>query len=178
MANKNKRHNPFEIPKMKLDKPLRILILTDSLHEKIINWRDNIFANVQKLSEFDEIDIYFSPTSNPELKKLVDGELQCNYCDYIINEEFASIVCKNNGSTKSVVVKAFQDIPNVADLFELIADGNINIMEVEMIRDLSGDLCRFNLFDLIVCEQRDLEKIYSYDNTVVICIESMMEKIS
>ena len=146
--------NPYEIPITKPEKPLRILFLTDSLGEVIKN-NDSIISKLHKLSEFDELEIWFSPTQDPDLQELTSKIVTSNSCEYTLikgnypHKRFIASLHMNCGERQySTLLREFPDSKSSPNLFETVKGSRINNMELDIIYRIDDTFYNWDLLDL------------------------------
>ena len=174
------KYNPFEIPAMKPDRPLKVLFLTDSLGNKIIS-RNPIFDKLHKLNEFDEIDIWFSPTQDTNLERILSDDIKSKRCEYSLIEAqypskhfIASLICGKRTTVIQFLYPANCEYP--PNLFENINSSRINFMELELIHRFD-DPHDLGLFDLVVAHQDDIDLLSLTGKYNIVCPEEVMERI-
>jgi len=175
-----KKYNPYEIPIMKPEKPLRILFLTNSLHEEI-KGNNVVMSKLHKLSEFDELDIWFSPTQNGDLESLISDTLGSKNCEYKMfdegapNERFA--VFRSPGGIVPSIRWNLTENEDYQDLFESFDGSRINKAEQIVVNRLNDTFRDQKSFDLVVAHQDDLEPVSLTGRPNVVCIGNVMERI-
>jgi len=177
------KHNPYEIPIMNPEKPLRILFLTDSL-EKEIRSSNPIISKLHKLSEFDELEIWFSPTQAPDLQKLTSNIVTSNNCEYTLikgnypHKRFIASLHMNCGERQySTLLREFPDSKSSPNLFETVKGSRINNMELDIIYRIDDAFYNWDLLDLVVAHKDDLETASLAGKFHVVCLDDVMERI-
>jgi len=177
----NKDYTPYEIPTAKPERPLRILFLTDSLGEEIKN-SNPIVEKLKKLSEFRELEIWFSPTQDADLQGLTSNIIKNNSCEYTLTksdypyEHFIASACFNYGECYcSTFVRTFADSETPPDLFATAKHGQINQMELDIIHKIGDTFFDWDWLDLVVVHQDDLASLT--DMPHVVSLDGMVERI-